>query len=357
MKLTAMALGSLAGLAILTILADGCGSSADPPEVAWAVRYGSDGTLVVFAGSAIDTYGPDLAKPKVHVPVPSLNGALFSVSDDGRIAALSSSVSGHQVALFDLSTGRPAGAIALGQSSGGVSPQGVTLSPDGSLLFVFAGVGGDCCTSGVFDTSTGARLWTNGASYGVNAVFSPDESAVYVSGIGLGNGVGLEGFDGRTGTSRMTVANSLEAFGTMPDSNTLTGVAVSVDPVSYAETTEIDLLSTVDGSLTGQVSLPANTEFAGNVVQPPAFRCAPAAGSCALYVVKTDPSTGEPTANEVQVWALDGTLVQSIDMVSGDIAISPDGQYVAAIYDGDVGVYRVSDGSQIKLIPYRNQIP
>ncbi|HEY6475683.1 MAG TPA: sigma factor [Polyangia bacterium] len=42
--------------------------------------------------------------------------------------------------------------------------------------------------------------------------------------------------------------------------------------------------------------------------------------------------------------------------LSGDVAISPDGQYVAVIYDGDVTVYRVSDGSQVKFLPYRNQI-
>jgi glucose/arabinose dehydrogenase len=44
-------------------------------------------------------------------------------------------------------------------------------------------------------------------------------------------------------------------------------------------------------------------------------------------------------------------------MLGGDIAISPDGQLVAAIGDGDVGVYRVSDGSQVKVLPYRNQMP
>jgi hypothetical protein len=144
MNLKAM-VGTLAGLAMA---AAGCGTQADPPEFAWALRYGSDGTLVVFAGSAIDTYGSDLTKPKVHLLVPSLNGTLFSVSDDGRVAALSSSVSGHQVALFDLSSGRPKGAIGLGQSSGSVSPQGVTLSPTGDLLYVFDGVGGDGASNG-----------------------------------------------------------------------------------------------------------------------------------------------------------------------------------------------------------------
>ena len=81
----------------------------------------------------------------------------------------------------------------------------------------------------------------------------------------------------------------------------------------------------------------------------------PAAGR-----LHTARSRNDQVAVDFRLWvrdAIDGTLVQSIDMVSGDIALSPDGQFVAAIYDGDVGVYKVSDGSQVKLIPYRNQIP
>jgi WD40 repeat protein len=353
MKVKAMAMATLAGLVVAT---GGCGNPPDP--VATSVRYASDGTLVVFAGSAIDAYGPDLAHKKVHIPVDSCTGPLFSLSDDGSVAAVGCSISGNRVQLFHLSSGSGTSMTNVGQSSGGLysyAPQGLVLSPAGDLLFAIAGVGGQGDTSGMFDTTTGARLWTVGAYYGVNAVFSPDESTVYVSGVTIGNVTGMEGFDSRTGTSRLSVPNYLEAFGAMPDPNTLIGVAISVDPVSYLESTEIDLLSTADGSLTGQSSLPANTEFAGNSAQPPAFRCAPTAGLCIFPVVEEDPS-GFIVGNALQVWSLDGTLVQSIDMAGGDVAISPDGQYVASISDGDVAVYRVSDGSQVKILPYRNQI-
>jgi hypothetical protein len=353
MKLKVLVMGSLAGLAVA---AGGCGTSADPPEFAWALRYGSDGTLVVFAGSAIDTYGADLTKPKVHLPVPSPNGALFSVSDDGRVAALSSSSSGHQVALFDLASGQPTGAIAVGQSASGVSPQGLTLSPTGDLLYVFDGVGGDGASNGMFDTSSGKLLWSAGGFGEVRVpFFSPDESTLYMSGVGAG----LQGVDSLTGTVRLdaSLADYVQAFGGMADPNTLIGVAISLDPVSYAESSEIDLLSTADGSRTGQVPLPANTDFAGGgAVQLPAFHCAPAFGLCAVGVIQYDPNHTTITAEPVQVWALDGTLVQSIDKFSGDIAISPDGQYVAAIYDGDVRVSRVSDGSLVELIPYHNRM-
>jgi hypothetical protein len=171
--------------------------------------------------------------------------------------------------------------------------------------------------------------------------------------------------DSRTGTLGLsaTPVDSLQGFGGMSDPNTLIGVAVSVD-----DSTEINLLSTADGSLTGQVLLPVNTGLVGNGSQQPFFHCAPGAGLCALYVVEYDPDHTTVIANSVQVWALDGTLVQSIAKVSGDVAIprdgldvalmndgdvtiSPDGQYVAAIYDGDVTVYRVSDGSRVKFLP------
>ncbi len=352
MNVKAMAMVTLAGLAVA---AAGCGNLADAPVAAWDLRYTSDGTLVVFAGSAIDSYGPDLTQKKVHISVPSVLGAEFSVSDDGSVAALASEVSGHEVAMFDLSTGKPRRSIGLGQSSGSSTPEGVTLSPTGDLLYVTDGVGGDCCTNGMFDTATGKLLWSgNGFGEPTPPFFSPDGSTLYTT----GGGAGLQGMDSRTGAVGLnaTPVDSVQAFGEMADPNTLIAVAISVDPVSYLESTEIDLLSTADGSLTGQVLLPANTQFAGNVAQPPAFHCAPTTGVCALYVVEYDPSHTTITANEVQVWALDGTLVQSIDKVSGDVAISPDGQYVAAIYDGDVTVHRVSDGSQVKVLPYRNQI-
>lgn len=350
MNMKAVAMVKVAGLAVA---AAGCGGLADPP-VASSVRYTSDGTLVVFAGSAIDAYSPDLAQKKVHIPVASCNGPLFSLSDDGSVAAVACSPSGNRVQLFHLSSGPGRPTTDLGQSPGGLyTPQGLVLSPAGDLLFVIGGVGGQSGTSGVFDTSTGALLWKIEVSYEVKALFSPDESTLYV----LGAGAGMEGIDSRTGTIGLNVPAEVEAFGGMSDSNTPIGVVVSSCPGSYDECTAIDLLSTVDGSVTGQVSLPTTTEFTGNFANPPAFRCAPAAGSCVMPVVEFDSSSHTSiVANSVQVWALDGTLVQSIDNVSGDVAISPDGQNVAAVVDGDVTVYQVSDGSQVKFLPYRNQI-
>ena len=215
MNLKAMATVSLAGLAVA---AAGCGGPAYLP-VATNVRYASDGTLVVFAGSEIDSYGPDLTR-KAHIPIVSADGALFSLSDDGSVAAVGSSQVAGRVGLLDLSGSRGPTMTALGQSPAGpygYAPQGLTLSPHGDLLFVVAGVGGQD-TSGMFDMSTGARLWTIEAAYGVRAFFSPDESTLYVLGASPVYGGGLQGFDSRTGKIGLNapLADSVQAFGGIP---------------------------------------------------------------------------------------------------------------------------------------------
>ena len=174
---------------------------------------------------------------------------------------------------------------------------------------------------------------------------SPADEISKINGSGRADTVGLNA----------ALVDSVQSFAGMADPNTLIGVAVSVDPVTYAETSMIDLLSTSDGSTTSQVLLPPGAVFGGSFEQPPSFRCAPAAGVCAFPVLEED-SSGFILSGALQVWALDGTLVQSIDMAGGDVAISPDGQYVASVNDGDVIVYRVSDGSQVKTLLYRNQI-
>ena len=253
--------------------------------------------------------------------------------------------------------------IPLGQSPGepGISSQGLTLSPTGDLLFVAAGLIGQGDMNAVggtmFDTSTGALLWS-GNTFMWPPLFSLDESTLYAPGTDFAPGAGLQGRDSRTGTISLDVplADAV-TLGGMADSNTLIAAAESLDPVSYTiESTEIDLLSTADGSVTGQVLLPKNTEFSGESfgLLPP-FHCAPAVGLCVMGVVKTDPNTGLPITSGVQVWSLDGTLVQSIDD-GGDLAISPDGKYVAVVAAGDVTIYAVSDGSQVKVLPYRTQI-
>jgi len=352
---------SLAGLAGA---AGGCGGEADV-NVAMSVRYASDGRLVVFAGSAIDAYGPDLVR-KTHVPFSPLTpGApysrLFAMADDGSVAAIASLLSGDRVQLFDLSIGLPAAEVNAGQSPTGdysYAPQGLALSPAGDLLFVTAGVGGQVDMSGMFDVSTGALLWTIEGSYGLSAFFSADESSVYLSGSDRSYGNALRKMDSRTGAMGFDVQANANVFGGTSDSNTLVGLGGTSCPGSYDECWTLDLLSTTDGSVLHQGSLATNVNFAGNVGNNgPAFRCASAGASCVMPVVEYDPNTHAFMGGAVQVWGLDGTLIQSIDQAGGDVAISPDGQYVASIYDGDVIVYRVSDGSQVKFLPYRNQTP
>lgn len=365
----------MVALAGLAITAGSCGNLSDPLSTtsdhyqasAVAVRYGSDGRLVVYATSVIDTYGPDLAQPLVHVSLPTSNSAAFTISDDGRVAAVGAAVglgtAPLLVQLIDLSTGQLTSAIPLAQPPGGYTSevQGVTLSRAGDLLFVVGGlgtsVGAQPVTGQMFDTSSGAQLWAINATGpgAVEASFSSDASTLYTLGTSQ-YPHGLQKIDSRTGTIGFDapLADAMQTFGGMSDPETLIGVAICDYGVPGSECTAIDLLSTSDGSVTRQIPM-ANTEFGGTLVQPPAFACAVGVGLCVVPVaLETDPNASALT-QAVQVWSLDGTLVQTLDEPVGDAAISPDGQSVALTLNGDVAVYRVSDGSQIKLIPYRNR--
>src|SRR5579863_8065360 len=102
MDLKAMVRVMLAGL---VVFAAGCGNQANP-QVATAVRYASDGTLVVFGGSVIDGYGPDLTGKKFHLLVDPCVGAVFGLSADGSVAAVGCSTLGEWVQLIALSSDR-----------------------------------------------------------------------------------------------------------------------------------------------------------------------------------------------------------------------------------------------------------
>jgi len=352
MKLKAMV--SLAGLAVA---AAGCGNLADPHVPTAYGRYVSDGTLVVFADSFIDTYGPDLAQTKVHIPIHGAPEPVFSASDDGRVAAVGSQA-GDVVQMFDLSSGKRTSTFHLGQSSSGgiFVPVQLTLSPTGDLLFVGAadtGLPGDVngWAGRMFETSTGKLLWPGTTPLTPwPPLFSPDESTLYLlpaDGPLVGNSV--LGMDSQTGAMKVNlpVVNHVQALGGMADPNTLIAETDTINPVSYATaSTEIDLLSTADGSITGQVLLPTTSTFSGG------FQCAPAVGLCVMGADPNRPNGGPLT----QVWSLDGTLVQGIND-SGYLAISPDGQYVAVSYGGIVvAVYAVSDGSQVKFLDYSSEL-
>jgi WD40 repeat protein len=350
---------ALAGLAVVVA---GCGNLVAEPGTAIFVRYAPDGTLVVFTGSAIELYSPDLATKKAFIPTPPPAGQypanLFNVSDDGSVAAVSfynPGRGGLEVDIFDLAGVRAPLAINLGLSAGpgdgSSSASGLTLSPSGDLLFVLDGVDRVLGGSGMFDGSTGARLWTSqefGISLGLS-IFSPDGSTLYAA--GGNNSVDLEALAARTGTTTLDVpfGATVWEFGGMPDAGTL--IALSYPLRCYSGSpcpTSITSFSTADGSVTKQFPLLANTEAVPSPTGVTVFRCSTAAGLCVVGVADYNAATGNPGTPWVQVWSTDGTLVQSIQASANDAAVSPDGQDVAiALSDGDLAVFSISDGKLI----------
>lgn len=347
----------IAALAFTSTVTVGCGNLNDV-NAALYVRYTDDGHLVVFTGNTIDVYTGDLVKREISLPVDRPSDAisqdtdLFSLSDDGSTAAVIFPNTSHTfVNVFSLST-LTASAIDLGPPAPGqynYAPEDLALSPGGDRLFVMGGIDGVDRNTGTFDVITGDRLWTG--DWAIMPIFSPDGSTLYVSG---NHGADLEGLDARTGALTLDVAltTRLERLGAMPDASTLPALSgVGGAPCAAASpcAPAIDVFSTVDGSVTRQFPLQANTELTGN--EPlglPVFRCAPGTGLCVVGVASYDPVTNLAQASEVQVWSMDGTLVQSIETPFSDAAVSPDGELVAvAAGNGDAAVYRVSDGSLV----------
>ena len=102
-----------AGLLALLGTALGCGD-LDNFNAAVNVRYAPDGTLVVFAGDAIDLFDSDLSTRRASIPT---SPGIFSLSDDGGTAAVSaydSKADRSRIELFDLPNGRQSPSIDLG---------------------------------------------------------------------------------------------------------------------------------------------------------------------------------------------------------------------------------------------------
>jgi WD40 repeat protein len=59
----------------------------------------------------------------------------------------------------------------------------------------------------------------------------------------------------------------------------------------------------------------------------------------------------------VKVWSLTGTLFQIVPTVASDVAISPDGQFLAiADTENNVKVFRISDGSLVNTHHYGGSV-
>ena len=339
----------------------GCGDLGNV-NPALAVRYAPDGTLVVYAGDTIDLYDEQLATQMKRIPVKQAHGAYlgeFSLSDDGTLAAVpdyDGNANRSTIDLYRIPSGDRPPSIDLGPPPDmpqAYVPEDLALSPHGDLVYVMGGVAGGYRLAAMFDTGSGAMLWPT--DWAIAPAFSLDGSQLYVSGK---QGQDLLGFDARSGAPILDAPIITPPDGMSPtaDPNTLVGLLEGT----------IALLSTSDGSVISQFAAVSATEAltGGPVLGLPAFRCSAPAGLCALgvdqisAVMSGDPPTpliGGPS--RVKVWSLTGTLFQTLLASASDLAISPDGQFLAiANSEGDAQVFRISDGSLVNSHHYGGRV-
>ena len=355
--------------------AAGCGSSKTTDGTA-QLRYTPNGSLVLFAGNEIDVYDAQLASLQASIPTPqpkdavSPSGSVFSLSDDGTVAGVATSApDDNQVELFKIPSGDSLPPVDLGPPPtgyAGYGPEDMALSPHGDLVYVIGPVDGMYRKTGMFDTATGARLWTT--DWAIMPIFSPDGSRLHVNG---DHGQALQGLDARTGAQGLDTptTTSVERLGMMPDANTLialvaagcqTPQVVSFSSVVASCPMSIAFLSTADGSTLRSFPLDPTTVLYGTTpLGLPAFRCSTAAGLCAVGVMTFDQTTMLAGDVVLQVWRTDGTLAQSIKIeqpqeltAPNDLAISPDGQFLAIAATEGVTIYRISDGARVRTRPY-----
>jgi hypothetical protein len=349
---------STIGLLALLGSALGCGN-LDNFNAAVNVRYAPDGTLVVFAGDAIDLFDSDLSTRKASIPT---SPGIFSLSDDGTTAAVSAydiNANRSRIELFDLPSGRQVPSIDLGSppvDPTQYAPEDLALSPSGDLVYVMGGVASAYRLVAMFDTATGAMLWSG--PWAIIPIFTPDGNTVYVTG---DQGMDLQGFDARTGVQGLDapVPFDVAGFGMMPDVNTL----IALDGPECVPTPDIPcpvsiaFFSAADGSVLRQFPLVANTVLSGDGhLGLPAFRCSTAAGLCAVNLSQIDPLSGLHSGAQVQVWTTGGAMRQAIFTGANDVAISPDGQFLAIATGGDAQVYRISDGQLVNSHHYGGTI-
>src|SRR4051812_22632796 len=184
--------------------AAGCGDLADV-NPALAVRYAPDGTLVVFTGVSIDLYDTQLAMKQDSIPAPQTGGGYgicFSLSDDGTVASVSDinpTTSRTKIDMFSIPDRGKLPAVDLGpppKARLGYAVEDLALSPHGDLVYVMGGVADDYRKVAMFDTATGAMLWSG--DWAIAPAFSSDGSQIYVSG---NHGLDVQRFDARSGVS------------------------------------------------------------------------------------------------------------------------------------------------------------
>ena len=215
----------------------------------------------------------------------------------------------------------------------------------------------------MFDTATGAMLWSG--DWAIMPIFSPDGSTLYLPRAATHGWITLRWIRQRADRCSGLDSGSGhrpprgESLAPMPDVNTLIALVEPecVPTPDLPCSLSVQFLSVADGSVLRQFPLVANTVLSGDgPLGLPAFRCSTAAGLCAVNLGQVNPPSDLVSGGQVQVWTTGGAMRQAIFTGANDLAISPDGQFLAVASGGDAEVYRISDGLLVNSHHYGGTI-
>jgi len=366
--------------------APGCGDLQNNIHISVdRVAYTPDGTLVVFTTDGLFLFDdPSLATEKGRIPLglPSPDASssyVYSLSSDGTTAAVAYSfVSNDQivldttVALYHVPDGEPLRTLQIAGVLSAFYPQtagGLALSPHGDLLAVLAADANDAYRShlNVVDAATGTTAWVATGEISM-PVWSPDGGTVYATDGSLfvadpaAQPYVLEAFDAATGTQKWSRPWSMwpRATAIVADGTLLAGVGDEMPDASPQCPNPGDcpsvypFWSAADGTRATQLpGVPGGWSFLGGDLRS-ILRCSTTDDVCATVYGNAGPGAGDPRSFSVRIYRPDGAVVATVSIdgftFNVDVALSPDGQYlavVAQLADWNVRVYRIADGALV----------
>ncbi len=364
-------------IALLTALALTPACGGQEPTPVDTIAYLPDGSLVAFMPTGIHVFGDSLDRETRTILFDGLPVAMwvdanrYSLSADGRVAAVSFpapslSMERSTIALFDMTTGARLKTLRPDDASPDGRAQGVydlELSPHGDLVFsrsIDGTSNGDVYHSTMFDTATGAPLWTGDAQWRM-PVFSQDGSLLIVENL---MPLRLEALDARTGAIVYTVDLPGYVYNLAVTSDGLAGmVGPPPDmgcpepgscPPSYA------VWSPADGALLAEwPGVPETNSHGTNPAGLAAFWCSSWDSLCATDII--DFSNHEQQPAVLNFWRTDGTPVRTLAKAYADTAInvvafSPDSQFIATApligAPAPVQVFRIADGKLMGTLSF-----
>jgi hypothetical protein len=339
------------------------------------LAYGPDGTLVVFTNGGLFLFAdPSLETEKGRIPLdglPTLDGYArydYSLSRDGTVAAVSYSaypamqpVEATKVALYRVPGGERLTTFRVDdglQGNHSHALAGLALSPRGDLVAVLpfdSGPSGASLT--VVDAATGVIIWRAAGDKRLLPAWAPDGATLYVMEFGPPVPYQLQAFDALAGSlkwSRDDLSLVPDALAITADGTMLAGVGAAWPDGPCQNVGDCPSVypfwSTADGSQVTQVpGVPGTVSFVGGSYS--GLRCSATDDACAAPLAEVNAQNPEEPFI-VRIYRPDGTVVATVHTLGPplDVALSPDGLYVAAIdylQVPEVRVYRIADGTLV----------